>query len=57
MIDKEYGKFVPTCDGCDKTLPPQDSFEDAKDAMIEAGWTRRWSADGATNYCPLCREG
>lgn len=53
-IEKEYGKFVPTCDCCEKTLPPQDTFEDAKDAMKEAGW--KYYLREGTNLCEDCQE-
>ena len=37
MIDKDGGKYIPACDGCDTTLPP---FDEAKDAMLAEGWSR-----------------
>lgn len=57
-IEKEYDKFVPTCDGCCETLPREDSFEEAKIAMKEEGWTTKLDrlSQEWVNYCPACQE-
>lgn len=37
-IEKEYGKYVPVCDGCLDTLDGCDSFEDAVQLCKDNGW-------------------
>ena len=53
-IEREYSKFVATCDGCGATLPPQGTYEEAKDAMTEAEWTYNFGT--GENLCPDCQE-
>lgn len=59
-IEKEYGKFVPTCDGCGETLDPCDSFDEAKESMEAEGWSKKLLQKGSTkewvNMCPACQE-
>ena len=55
-VEKEYGRFVPTCDGCGATLKPQDTFEEAKEAMNRAGWSTEKVPTGWENYCTDCKE-
>ena len=59
-IEKEYGKFIPTCDGCGETLDKCDSFDEAREAMEDEGWARKLLQNGATkewiNLCPTCQE-
>jgi hypothetical protein len=55
-IEKEYGEFVPTCDICGKTLPPVETFEDARAAMRKAGWTTFKVGDNWENLCVVCQE-
>jgi len=55
-IEKEYGKFIPTCDNCGRTLDECDTFDDAVEAMAVKEWTRA-KVDGEwTNKCPNCLE-
>ncbi len=54
MIDKAYGKYIPSCDGCGDDLGDYDSFDDARDAIKANGWeTRRYGTDWV-DYCPSC---
>jgi hypothetical protein len=54
MIDKRYGKFYPTCDGCGEELEPCDSFDEAKESMRDAGW--EYSRQFESNLCPICQK-
>lgn len=55
-IEKEYGKFIPVCDGCLATLDSCDTFQDAVDECKENGW-RNVKANGTwQNMCPKCYE-
>jgi len=56
MIDRVYGKQVPTCDGCGDTLPPQETFQDALDAIKEEGWASDPVNGEFENYCKECKE-
>lgn len=59
-IEREYGKFIPTCDGCGETLEPCDSFDEAKEAMEAEGWSKKLLQNGNTkewiNFCPTCQK-
>ena len=55
-IEFEYGKRVPTCNLCGDKLPPEDSFEEAKIAMKEAGWSAEKIDEDWANYCLDCKE-
>lgn len=59
MINKEFGKFVPTCDICEDTLPPEETFWAAVDAKEDAGWARRKVEHGTTydwiDVCHVCK--
>lgn len=37
MIDREYNRFHPVCDGCEIELPEVNSFEDAIAEMKREG--------------------
>lgn len=55
-IEKEYGKFIPVCDGCLATLDDCDTFQDAVDECKENGW-RNVKVNGTwQNRCPKCYE-
>lgn len=55
-IEKEYGKFIPVCDGCLATLNGCDTFQDAVDECKENGW-RNVKVNGTwQNRCPKCYE-
>lgn len=57
MIDKDGGKYIPACDGCDTTLPPCDTFDEAKDAMLAEDWSRKNLGQGIwINLCKTCQE-
>ena len=55
-IDKEYGKYIPVCDGCGKILEPTQNFSNALKAMENDGWSRRIEGNDWKNYCPACEE-
>ena len=56
MIDKQYGKFYTTCDGCGDELAPTDTFDEARDQLELEGWeTKRIESDWA-NLCPSCAK-
>ena len=59
-IEKEYGKFIPVCDGCGETLDKYDSFDEAKEAIENADWSKKLLQNGTTkewvNLCPACQE-
>lgn len=54
-IEKEYGKYIPVCDGCLTTLEPCDTFQDAVDQCKEEGWTNHRIDGQWQNRCPNCR--
>lgn len=53
-IEKEYGKFIPVCDGCTTTLDECDTFQDALDECKENGWTNVKVGYVWENRCPKC---
>lgn len=54
-IEKEYELYIPVCDGCLKTLPKYQTFQDALDGCKEAGW-RNVKINGVwQNRCPNCQ--
>ena len=56
MIDKSYGKFYTTCDGCGEELDPTDTFDEAKSQADAEGWeTKRMGTDWV-NLCPTCAK-
>ena len=55
-IDKEYGKYIPICDGCWDTLPPENTHNDARHAIKEAGWSTKNTDGEWLNLCPQCEE-
>lgn len=57
MIDKQYGRYVPTCDICGEVLPGKDSFDEARHAIKEAGWITTMMGSTWVNYCPTCQKG
>lgn len=56
MIPIEYGRRVPTCDNCGEHLAPCDSFQDAIEALQDAGWVTHYVNGEWENYCPVCQE-
>lgn len=53
-IERDYGKFIPVCDGCLTTLDEYDTFQDAVDGCKEHGW-KNVQVDGQwRNECPKC---
>lgn len=53
------------CDGCGKTSPYADSYSDAVNKALEAGWVRKHvenpkirfdGSDNYEDYCPECRK-
>lgn len=56
MILKEYRKYTAYCDICCDSLPPCESWDDAKDSMRDEGWTTVRTDNGWENYCPYCKH-
>ena len=54
-VQREHGRYVPTCDNCEDTLSPQDSFEEAREAMADADWVTRKKNGEWVNYCTECQ--
>lgn len=53
-IEKEYGKFIPVCDGCLETLEECDTFQDAVEECRNNNW-RNVRVNGQwQNRCPKC---
>lgn len=55
MIQKEYGKFIPTCEVCGEELVEEDNFDAAVSAIKEAGWKIVKENGGFSAYCPNCQ--
>lgn len=54
MIERIHGKLVPICDVCGDELEEFDSFDDARDAMVEEEWTTSRVGDVWVNACKKC---
>lgn len=54
MIVKEYGKQAVYCDGCGEKLGTFESFEEAREAIANAGWTTHRIGAQWSNCCPEC---
>lgn len=55
-IEKEYGYYIPVCDGCLKTLAKCQNFQDAVDLAKAEGW-RSIKINGMwQNRCPNCQS-
>lgn len=55
MIDREYNRFHPVCDGCEIELPEVNSFEDAIAEMKREGWHFKKYGSEWTHLCPRCQ--
>lgn len=60
-IEREYGKWIPTCDGCGEQLETCDTFDEALDELKVAGWSREYIDNGMDdgewiNLCPACQR-
>ena len=58
-IEKQWGKYVPVCDGCGCVLDDteHDTFDEARIALKEAGWSTGKDGSGEwVNFCPDCGE-
>lgn len=50
------GQWLPVCDGCDTTLPPEPTLRAATAATADAAWID-WYYDGEQLHeCPDCLE-
>ena len=56
MIDKSYGKFYTTCDGCGEELDPTDTFDEAKSQADAEGWETKRLGTEWINLCPTCAK-
>ena len=55
MIEKLYGDFYTTCDGCGRELDGVSSeIQDALDSMKDNGWKSILQGGDWYNYCPKC---
>jgi len=52
MLRLYFGIISPTCDGCGKRLPSENSEADAYDAMRREGW----GEVGVKDLCPICMQ-
>ena len=57
-IERQYGKYIPVCDGCGCVLDEHvyDTFDEARIAMKEEGWSTDKVNGEWQNYCPDCGE-
>ena len=57
-IERQYGKYIPVCDGCGCVLDEHvyDTFDEARIAMKEEGWSTDKVNGEWQNYCPDCQE-
>lgn len=56
MIVKEWGMSVVYCDCCNELLGDYNSFDEAREAIIEEGWQTKRGLDGSyVNYCTKCQ--
>ena len=55
MIDREYGKFIPTCDVCGEILTAQDEFSDAVEDIKDQGWSANKIDGEWVHLCPDCQ--
>lgn len=56
MIDKSYGKYYTTCDGCGEELDPTDTFDEAKSRVDAEGWKTIRMGTDCVNLCPTCAK-
>ena len=54
MIDKQYGKYVLSCDICGENVDGFDSFDEAERYTKENGWVISRTDGGWVNICPPC---
>lgn len=55
MIIEEYGKFTMACNICNDTLPEQDSWGEAIDSKIDAGWQSKLQGGEYIDICTTCQ--
>lgn len=53
-IERYRNMYIPICDDCGQELMPEYNFQDAVDAMEEAGWSYNYSTK--ENHCEACRR-
>ncbi len=58
MIEHWQGQYVPTCDGCGRTLPVAEDFREAVDRMRAAEWLLipPDPEEGVTDWYHLCPD-
>jgi len=57
MLDRQHGKFVFECDGCDEVLETDTGdFNEAREAMNLAGWQARKWGTVWIHSCPECAK-
>lgn len=56
MIDKQYGKYIPTCDVCGETLEAELSFDEAVAEMKSESWKTKAVMGEWENICPECQK-
>lgn len=54
-IQKEKGRFVPTCDVCGDQLDPVGTFDEAREQMAENEWNTESFKGEWVNFCPDCQ--
>jgi len=56
MIDKSYGKFYISCDGCGEELETADTFDEAKSRIDAEGWKTIKMDNEWVHLCPNCEK-
>lgn len=54
MIDKEYGKYVASCNVCGDTLPPEDTLRKSVKAARVLEWKNKKVDGEYENICVVC---
>lgn len=62
MIDKQYGRYVAICDGCDAEIKGEGdlssaAFDDIVNEVRAEGWRfdKKLRGGGYEHYCQNCR--
>lgn len=55
-IERLSGKYIPMCDVCNDTLDAEEDWQDAKDAMEAARWTRMLIDGVWMDVCTECQN-
>lgn len=58
MIEREFGKFIASCDVCGETTAPFKSWESCLYGIRDLGWRayKNKETDEWENFCPACQR-